>query len=341
VRRYDALKGGPNMPRFRDRVRRGAYALLLGAAFALGGCSTVKPSTTYLKGLQQIAMQGGFAVGASVDVAGECPSCGPEETVFAQNIIGAEQKFGVGCKGVPEAEASYRSVRAMMNPQNSIPEYAAWVANRMCVVADQYQACTTSPRRVVPAGAGEDPAGALTAAIDECRVSNPAEADDILNRAIAQEGESVNRAILAGDYMIAKPELRVYAALPRSSKLRAEEWRNTIANEESADSTARSRILARIKSMVCDESYYAQNPDTGYANMLGALNMSHGGRIGPDNPFEPVSKTDTKESRMAVLSWELSNSEELSTGDAQQMLQRAYDRAAKDSSYCSASASNQ
>jgi hypothetical protein len=327
------------MPRFRDRVRRGAFALL-GATLALGGCSTIKLSTTYLKGLQQIAMQGGFAAGASVDVAGECPSCSTEETVFAQNVINAEQKFGAGCKGVPDAEASYRSVRAMMNPQNSIPEYSAWVANRLCVVADQYQACSTSPGRVVPAGAGEDPAGALTAAIDECRVSNPAEADDILNRAIAEEGEFVNHAIMSGDYEIAKPELRIYAALPRSSELRAAEWRNTIAGEESADSTARSRISARIKSMVCDESYYAQNPDTGYVNMLGALNMSHGGKIGPDNPFEPVSKTDTKESRMAVLSWELSNSEELPTGDARQMLQSAYDRAAKDSTYCSASASN-
>src|ERR1700684_144609 len=113
------------MPRLRDRIRRGAYALLLGAALALAGCFTVKPSTTYLKGLQQIAMQGGFAAGASIDVVGECPSWGPEETVFAQNIIDAEQKFGAGCKGVPDAEASYRSVRAMMNPQNSIPEYAA------------------------------------------------------------------------------------------------------------------------------------------------------------------------------------------------------------------------
>jgi len=325
------------MPRFRERVRRRAYALLLGAALALWGCSTVKPSAAYLKGLQQNAMQGGFAAGESVDVAGECPSCGPEETIFAQNIVNAELKFAAGCKGIPPAEASYLRVRAMMDSTNSLPGYQTWIANRMCQVAEHYQACATSPNRAVPAGDRDDPAGALTAAIDQCRVSNAAEADEILDHAIAQEGESVNRAVLAGDYTIAKPELRVYAALPRSSKLRAEEWRNTIANEESADKAATKRIAARIKSMVCDENYYAQNPETGYANTVGALNMRNGGRLGPDNPFESVSQTDTKESRMAVLSWELSNSEELSATDAHQMLQSAYDHAAKDRSFCSAS----
>jgi hypothetical protein len=325
------------MPRFRDRIRRGAYTLLLGVSVTVYGCAAAKPSTAYLEGLQQAAMHGGLGPRMNVDVAGECPSCSPEETVFARNIINAEQKFGAGCNAVPDVEASYRRVRSTIDSRNSIPEYRAYVANRMCVVADQYQACTTSPRRVVPAGNSDDPASALTAAIDQCRASNPAEADEILNRAIAQEGESVNRAVLSGDYSIAKPELRIYAALPRSSKLRAEEWRNTIANEESADNAASTRLSARIKSMVCDENYYAQNSETGYANMVGALNMSHGGRIGPDNPFEPVSRTDTKESRMAVLSWELSGSEELSTTDARQMLQSAYDHAAKDSSYCSAS----
>jgi hypothetical protein len=322
---------------FRDRLRRGALLLVLGACAGLGGCSTIKPSTAYLIGLQQTAMHGGFAPGTEFDLAAQCPRCAPQETAFAQNIINAEQKFGAGCKGIADAEQSYRRVRALMDVRNSIPEYGTFVASRMCQVANQYQVCSTSPHRTVPAGDSADPAGAVTAAIEQCRVSNPAEADEILDRAIAQEGESVNRAVLAGDFASAKPELRVYAALPRSSKARAEEWHTTIASEESADKASNSRLYARIKSMVCDENYYAQNPDTGYAGVVGALNMSHGGRIGPDNPFEPVSQTDTRESRMAVLTWELSNSEELSASDAHQLLQGAYVRAAKDSSYCGTS----
>ena len=325
------------MPHFRARFRRAAYLAMLGAAIAFGGCSSVKLSTLYVKGLQQTAMRGGFAGAAKVDVAGECPSCGPEDTILAQNIINAEQKFAAGCTGIPESEASYLRVRAMLDAQNSLPEYAGYVAGRMCRVADRYATCATSPRRIIAAGSADDPAGALNGAIEQCRTSNPDEADEILNRSIAQESEAINRAVLADDYSIAKSELSVYAALPRSSRLRAEEWRNTLANEESLESAAHKRTSIRIRSMVCDENYYAQNPDTGYVNTLGGLNMSEGGKIGTDNPFVAVSKTDTRESRMAVLTWELSRSEEVPVTDAQQMLQQAYNHAAKDPSYCSAS----
>jgi hypothetical protein len=88
--------------------------------------------------------------------------------------------------------------------------------------------------------------------------------------------------------------------------------------------------------MVCDDTYYVQNSETGYASMLGGLNMRRGGRIGPDNPFEQASKTDTKESRMAILSLALSNVEELPLADAREMLTKAYAHASTDKSYCGA-----
>jgi hypothetical protein len=325
------------MPQFHRRLGRGAFVLMLSAGTLMCGCSTTRPSIVYLKDLQQTAIRGGFASGASVNVAAECPTCGPEETLLAENIVNAEEKFGAGCKGMPDAEASYRRVRSMMEPTNSIAEYRTYLAARMCQVADQYQGCTALPHRVVPIGSEATPAGALTGAIDQCRESNPAEADEILNRAIAQESESISHALMAGDFATAQREVGVYAALPRSNQQRADEWRNAIADEECAAKAVSARTSARVKRMVCDENYYVHNPDTGYLRTVGGMNMSHGGRIGPDNPFEAPAPNDTRESRMAVLTWELSSAEELSAIDAQRMLQSAYDRAAKDHSYCGSS----
>ena len=322
------------MPQVRDRIRHGVLLLLLSASAAVSGCATTRPSTDYLKSLQQTVMRGEFAQTARVDVATECPTCDPEETIFAQHIVSAEQGFGAGCKGIPGAEASYRKIRTMMEPGNSIPEYESFVTNRVCQVAEQYQACTAPEHRLVPAGDGAAPVGALTAAIDQCHESNPAEADEILNRAIAQESEFINRAILAADFAGAKPELRVYAALPRSNQQRAEQWRTTIAGEESAQRAVAARTRAQVKNMVCDDSYYLRNSETGSATIVAGLNMRHRGRIKPDNSFELVSRTDTKESRMAVLTWELSNAEELSAADAREMLNEAYVLASKDRSYC-------
>jgi len=85
--------------------------------------------------------------------------------------------------------------------------------------------------------------------------------------------------------------------------------------------------------MVCDEDYFVRNPETGYGTTVGGMNVRHGGRIGPDNPFVQISKSDTRESRMAVLTGELSDAEELPASDAQQRLQSAYQRATKDNSY--------
>jgi hypothetical protein len=321
------------MLQFRDRVPHGVLLLLLSASAMVGGCSTsTSPSADYLKRLQQTAMRGEFAHPARVEVATECPACDPEETILAQHIVSAEQEFAAGCKGIPGAEASYRKIRTMMEPGNSIPQYESFVTNRMCQVAEQYQACTAPGHRLVPIGRATAPTGALTDAIEQCRESNPAEADEILNRAIAQESESINRAILAGDFADAKPELRLYAALPRSNQQRAEQWRTTIAGEESVQRAAAARTSAQVKNMVCDDSYYVRNPETGYAILVAGMNMRH--RIAPDNPLEHVSTTDTRESRMAVLSWELSNVEELSAADAREMLNEAYARASKDSSYC-------
>jgi hypothetical protein len=224
-----------------------------------------------------------------------------------------------------------------MEPSNSLPEYATYLANRMCQVVEQYQTCAAPPHRIVPIGDTASPAGALTAMVEQCRESNPAEADEILNRAIAQESESISGALMAGDFAAARRELSVYAALPHSNPQRADEWRNASADEERADKARSARTSAAVKSMVCDENYYVPNPDTGYLRVVGGMNMSHGGRIGPDNPFEQRAPNDTRESRMAMLAWELSNAEELSVSDAQRMLQSAYTRAAKDHSYCASS----
>ncbi len=322
--------------RVRRRISHGMLLLFLSATAAICGCSTVKPSTDYLKNLQQEALRGEVQT-ASLDVSRECPTCSPDEAIFAQQIVDAEQRFGAGCKGMPSAEASYRMIKTMIQPDNAIAGYKDFVANRMCQVAEKYQACAAPEHRAVAAGDSAAPAGALIAAIDQCRELNPGEADEILNRAIAQESESVNRAVLAGDYADAKPELRIYAALPRSNQQRAEEWRNSIADEESTAKALTAQTSAEIKSMVCDETYFVRNTETGYGNTVGGLNMRHGGRIGPDNPFVPVSKTDTKESRMATLTWELSNADEVSVTEAQKMLRNAYAHAAKDPSYCGGS----
>jgi hypothetical protein len=319
--------------RIRERISRGTMLLLLGAAIC--GCSTVKPSTDYLKNLQQAALRGEIQSG-TLDVAHECPTCNPDEAILAQQIVDAEQRFGAGCKEIPGAEASYRMIKATMQPDDLVPGYKNFVDNRMCQVAEKYQACAAPGHRVVSAGDTTGPAGALNAAIDQCREHNPAEADEIVNRAIALESESINRDVLSGDYADAKPELRIYASLPRSNRQRAEEWRTSIADEEFAAKTLSMQTSAELKAMVCDDSYFVRNPETGYGNTVGGLNMRKGGRIGSDNPFEPVSKIDTKESRMATLIWELSNADEISMADAQKMLQRAYARAAKDRSYCGA-----
>jgi hypothetical protein len=317
----------------RNRMSYGLLLLILSASIC--GCSTVKPSSEYLKTLQQEALSGQIQSGP-LEVGRECPTCSPDEAVLAQQIVDAEQRFASGCKEIAGAEASYRIIKTMIGPDNSIPRYQTFVADRMCQVAEKYQRCAAPDHRLVPVAEDGAPAGALIGAIDECRAHNPDEADEILNRAIAQESESINRAVLAGDYNYAKPELRIYAALPRADRERAEEWRATIADEES-DAKAESRkTAAQLKSMVCDETYFARNSENGYGNTLGGLNMRHGGRIGSDNPFDPMAKTDTKESRMATLTWELSNADEVSVGDAQKMLQRAYAHAAKDPTYCGA-----
>ena len=323
-------------PRVREHMSHGTLLLFLSASVAICGCSTIKPSTDYLKSLQQAALSGEVQ-SATLDVAHGCPACSPDEAIFAQQIVDAEQRFGAGCKGMPGAEASYRMIKAMMQPDNSIPGYKDFVGNRMCQVAEKYQTCAAPEHRAVAAGDSAAPAGALIAAIDQCREQNPGEADEILNRAIALESESINRSILAGDYADAKPELRIYAALPRSNQQRAEQWRTSIADEESAAKALTAHSSAEIKDMVCNDSYFVRNPETGYGNTVGGLNMRNGGRIGSDNPFEPVSRTDTKESRMATLTWELSNADEVSVTDAQKMLKNAYAHAAKDPSYCGGS----
>jgi len=308
---------------------------LLTAGAMSGGCSTARPSATdYLKSLQQTAMQGDFARTAAIDVATECPECNPEETAFAQHIVGAEQGFSAGCKGLPRAEASYRQVGTMMESANSIPEYATFVATRMCQVAEQYQICTAPGRRLTPIGDPIAPAGALVEAIDQCRRSNPAEADEILNRAIAQESEFINRAVMAGDLVNAKPELRVYSACPRSSKQRAQQWRATIAQEESAQREVAARISMQVKNMLCDDQYYARNPETGYPSVIAGMNLRHGGKIEADSSVEHLSETDAKETRMATLSWELSIADDLSADQARETLNQAYLRASKDPSYC-------
>lgn len=318
-------------PRIRKRLRHGTMLLFLGAAIC--GCSAAKPSNDYLKSLEQAAMRGEVQSG-TLDVARECPTCSPDEAIFAQQIVDAEQRFGARCEEIPAAEASYRMIRTMMQPNDLVPGYQNFVDGRMCQVAEKYQACAAPGHRAVSAGDSTGPAGALNAAIDQCRAHNPSEADEIVNRAVALESESINRAVLSGDYADATPELRIYAALPRSSRQRAEEWRISIADEEVAAKTRSALTSTELKGMVCEDSYFVRNPETGYGNMVGGLNMRHGGRIGSDNPFEPVSKTDTKESRMASLVWELSNADEISTADAQKMLERAYARAARDPSYC-------
>jgi hypothetical protein len=323
------------MPQFRDRVCHGALLLVLGTSVALSGCATTRNSADYLRNLQQSAMRGEFARGGRVDVASICPACNPEEIIFAQNIVEAEQGFGTGCKGMPLAEDSYRKISATMGPINSIPEYQTFVAVRMCEVAEQYQTCTAPGYRVIPISTATAPAGALVAAIDQCRESNQGEANEILNRAIAQEGESVNRAILAGNFADAKPELRVYAALPRSSRQRAEQWRSTIAAEETAHGAAAVRTARQVRNMVCDERCILRNPETGYATIVPGMNLRHGGKIETDNPGEHVSATDAKEARMAMLGSELSNAEELSATEARDLLNQAYARASKDRSYCS------
>jgi hypothetical protein len=318
-------------PRIRKRLSHGTMLLFIGAVFC--GCSTVKPSTDYVRSLQQAALRGEVQSGP-LDVAHECPICNPDEAIFAQQIVDAEQRFGAGCKEIPGAEASYRMIKAMMQSDDLVPGYKNFVDTRMCQVAEKYQACAAPEHRAVSVGDSTGPAGALIAAIDQCREHNPAEADEILNRAIAMESESINRAVLAGNYADAKPELRIYAALPRSNQQRAQEWRTSIADEEFAAKTLSAQTSAELKGMVCDDSYFVRNPETGYGTTVGGLNMRKGGRIGSDNPFWPVSKTDTKESRLASLIWELSNANEISMADAQKMLQRAYARAAKDPSYC-------
>jgi len=324
------------MPQLRDRLSLGVTLLGLSACAQVFGCAPANPSLAYLKGVQQTAIGGGFAQSRRLDVAGQCPTCTPDETIFAERIAGAEQGFDAGCNGMPIAEADYRQVKTMLTPDNSTAAYGTFVTARMCQVAEQYQACTAPAHRQLPAGDSAAPAGALTAAINQCHESNPAEAEEILDRAIAQESESINRSIQTADFERARPELPIYAALPRSNQQRAEQWRTTIANEESAEREASVRTAARVRSMVCDDNYYVQNPETGYANMIGGMNMRHGGRIGPDNPFEPVSKTDTKETRMAVLTVALSNIEELPLADAQELLTKAYALAATDKSYCGA-----
>jgi hypothetical protein len=324
------------MPQFGNRICHSVVLLLLGASGLVSGCSTARPSATdYLKSLQQGAMRGEFARSAKVDVAMDCPACNPDEANFAQHVAGAEQGFSAGCKGLPAAEASYRKIKTMMDPANSIPEYQTFVLNRMCEVAEQYQTCTAPGHRLVPIGDATAPAGALVAAIDQCRESNQEEANEILNRAIAQEGESVNRRILAGNFADAKPELRVYAALPRSSRQRAEQWRSTIAAEETAHGAAVARTAQQVRNMVCDERCILRNPETGYATVVPGMNLSHGGKIETDNPGEHASATDAKEARMAMLGSELSNAEELSATEARDLLNQAYVRASKDRSYCS------
>jgi len=315
----------------RARVRR--VMLLLVLSGPICACSTVKPSSEYIKNLQQQALSGEIQSGA-LDVGRECPTCNPDETVLAQQIVDAEQRYRAGCKGTPAAEASYRIIKTMIGPDNSIPGYQTFIANRMCQVAEKYQRCAAPEHRSVAAGENGAPAGALIGAIEECRAHNPDEADEILNRAIAQESESINRAVLAGDLADARRELRIYAALPRADRQRADEWTSTIAAEEVAAKADSRKTAGELRNMVCDETYFVRNPETGYGSTLGGLNMRHGGRIGSDNPFDPLAKTDTRETRMATLSWELSNADEVSVGDAQKMLQRAYAHAAKDPSYC-------
>jgi hypothetical protein len=328
-------KRGRMMPHFRDRARYAVLLLVLSACAIDGGCSAAKPSSSdYLKSLQQTAMRGEFARTARVDISAECPACTPEDTIFAQNIVSAEQGFGAGCKGMPAAEASYRKIKTLMEPGNSSPEYETFVTTRRCQVAEQYQTCTAPGHRLVAIGDDLAPAGALVAAIDQCRESNSAEANEILNRAIAQESESINRAVLAGNFASAKPELRVYTALPRSSRQRAEQWRATIAAEESGQRDSAARTSAQVKSMVCDDHYYAHNQETDFATTVAGMNMRHGGKIESDDPVEHVSSTDAKETRLASLSWALSNVEELSASQAREMLNQAYARASKDRSYC-------
>jgi len=318
--------------RIRERFGRG-LVLLVTCAAVWGGCATVKPSSDYVKNLQQAALRGEAQTGA-LEVAHECPTCTPDETVFAQQIVAAEQRFGAGCKGIAGAEASYRMIKAMIQPDNSIPGYSGFVANRMCQVAEKYQACAAPEHRELSAGDSAGLAAGLASAIAQCRETNPGEADEILNRAIAAESEAVSRALLSDDYANAKREWRIYAALPRSNKQRAEEWRVSIADEESSAHALHAKTSFELKGMVCDESYFVRNPETGYGVTVGGLNMRNGGRIGSDNPFEPVSKMDTRESRMATLTWELSNADEISMIDAQKMLLSAYQHAAKDPAYC-------
>jgi hypothetical protein len=327
------LKGEMMTSELRARMSRSMLLLILSASIC--GCSTVKPSSEYIKSLQQEALSGQIQSGA-LDVGRDCPTCNPDEAVFAQQIVDAEQRFASGCNGIPGAEASYRIIKTMIGPDNSLPGYQTFVANRMCQVAEKYQSCSAPEHRSVSVGENGTPAGALIGAIEECRAQNPSEADEILNRAIAQESESINRAVLAGDYAGAKPELRIYAALPRADRQRAEEWWATIADEESEAKAESRKTAAEVKNMVCDDTYFARNPETGYGSTVGGLNMRHGGHIGSDNPFDPLAKTDTKESRMATLMWELSNADEVSIADAQKMLQHAYAHAAKDPSYCGA-----
>lgn len=316
----------------RDGMRHSAWLLLLGASALISACATVRPSDDYLKNLQLSAIRGEFAQNTRVDVANECPTCDPEATIFAQNVVSAERGFGDGCKGMPSAEASYRKIKTMMEPDNSIPQYEAFVTNRMCQVAEQYQSCAAPEHREIPIGDSAAPAGALTAAIDRCRESNPDHADEILNRAIAQEAESISRSILTSEFDQARRELRVYAALPRSNRQRAQQWRVAIADGQSVQREVAAQTTAEVHSMVCDDRYYVRNPEDGYANIVPGMNMRRGGRL-EDGPFERIA-TDSKESRMAVLSGALSDEAELPQAEAQEILSKAYARASKDKSYC-------
>jgi len=205
--------------------------LIAACVCVLQGCSKSSASSAYLQGLEQRAIAGDLARAGNVDLAVECPACNADEIAFAQNVVAAEKGMARGCAGLPAAESSYRNVARLADPVTlpTSPEYQEFVGQQTCEAAGRYERCTEPANRRISISDASGPAGALIEAIDSCRKYNPAAAEDIVNLAIAHEAQAITEDLMAAKYDRAKPELRIYDALPRSNKERVAQWRMALS----------------------------------------------------------------------------------------------------------------
>jgi hypothetical protein len=211
--------------------------LIASASAVLSGCSRNVSSAEYLEGLQKAAVQGSLGHISNIDASAECPTCSADQLELAKAMVAAEKGMEGGCRNLPAAESSYRFIEQSLSKGNlsAQSDYLDFIQHRTCVVAQKYQECTEPGDRHLLIADQSGPAGALVAAIDECRKSNPLEADEILDRAIAREAQEISIDILSSDWDRATPELKIYEALPRSNKDRVAQWRSAMTKEEAAE----------------------------------------------------------------------------------------------------------